>query len=116
MRISDWSSDVCSSDLGWRTSSCAASVPAVHEADEDLLKRTLAGIEVLEVDAVRGQPAQQVGDAGFLGLGVEGVDKRLAIVGQLERQRGQLVGYALERRWQRKGQWLTAEPAHQRVL
>src|SRR3546814_13528101 len=87
MRISDWSSDVCSSDLGWRTSSCAASVPAVHEADEDLLQRTLAGIEVLEVDAVRGQPAQQVGDAGFLGLGVEGVDQRLAIVGQLERPR-----------------------------
>src|SRR3546814_2736046 len=89
---------------GWRTRSCAGSVPAVHEADEDLPKRTLAGIEVLEVDAVRGQPAQQVGDAGFLGLGVEGVDQRLAIVGQLERQRGQLVWDALERRLQRQGQ------------
>src|SRR3546814_13346905 len=33
MRISDWSSDVCSSDLGWR-----AAVPAVRLAHRDALR------------------------------------------------------------------------------
>ena len=42
-------------------------------------------MQVLELDAQLGKPPQQPGDAGVLGLGVEGVDQRMAAVG-LRRQ------------------------------
>jgi hypothetical protein len=56
---------------------------SLHQADEDVLERTLAGAQVLEADAL-GEVLQQCCDAGALGLGVVGVDELVAL--SLQRQ------------------------------
>src|SRR5688500_12547868 len=77
---------------GSRGSSCARLPVLADQADEDVLQRTLAGVQVLEVDAVLREAAQQRGDAGFLRLHVEGIDQRMAVFGQLQRVVGKIVG------------------------
>ena len=52
----------------------------MHQADEDVLQRALAGLQVLEVDAVLGQVLEQLGDAGVLVLGVESEHQGMTIV------------------------------------
>src|SRR5687768_10939914 len=62
-----------------RTRSIRTGMDKIHE---DLLQRALAGMQILEVDAQLAQALQQRGDSGFLGLRVEGIDQRMAFVGQ----------------------------------
>ena len=54
-------------------------------------------MQVLEVDAQLAKALQQRSDSGFLGLRIEGLDQRMAFVGQFQRKRGQFVGKALQR-------------------
>ena len=56
------------------------------------------GVQVLELDAVFVELAQQPGDAGFGGLRVEGVDELGAVLHELERQAGEPRRNGRERR------------------
>src|SRR4249919_123333 len=96
--------------------SCVRSRRLPHQADEDVLERGLARMQVLEVDALLVEPAQQRRDAGLLGLRVEGVDERVAIVGQRQRQVREAIGNAFERHLQLDRQLLAAQLAHQPAL
>ena len=68
--------------IGWRPGRLAR----VDQADKNVFQRTLARMQVLEVDAESGEPLEQVPDAGFLLLGVKGVDQCVAALGQLQRK------------------------------
>ena len=85
----------------------------VDQADEDVLERALAGVQVLEADAEVAHPPEQGRDAGPLGIGVEGVEQFVAV--GLERQVpfGELGRDRLHHLGEVQGQLLAAELLHQ---
>src|SRR5882757_9206207 len=72
----------------WRGRSSAGT----HEADENILQRAFARLQVLDGDAVLAQFPQQRRDAGTLSLRIERVDNFIAVAAQLEACIGQLRG------------------------
>src|SRR6185312_12077336 len=56
----------------------------VHQADEDVFERRLAGVEIGEADTGGSEVAEQAGDAGTLAPGVVVVDQRAAAVAKIE--------------------------------
>src|SRR3546814_12574731 len=80
MRISDWSSDVCSSDLPVRLKLSPGGVGEVVQED-----RVLAGMQVVEL---AGLPHPHAGDAalqpcqGVVQGGVDHVARRVLLVGK----------------------------------
>src|SRR4029079_16567741 len=90
--------------------------PLSAQVSEDLFERALFGAQVLEVDAELAELPQQPGDAGAVGLRVEGVDEVIAIGGQRELAARELRRYLLERVLQMQRELLAAELAHQHAL
>src|SRR3546814_5025919 len=76
MRISDWSSDVCSSDLGLELQACVRAAPL--DAGDDLAEAAvLAGAGRFDFDP----PALALGVARIHAQQVAGEDRRLATAG-----------------------------------
>src|SRR5215472_1959655 len=66
---------------GSRARSCALA----HQADEDVLERALARMQVLDVDVQLAQALEQPGYAGLAAAGIEGEDQSVPVITQLER-------------------------------
>src|SRR3546814_9163837 len=94
MRISDWSSDVCSSDLSCTFSLCA--VRFMHQPDENILERALPCMQILERYADVGHPPQQRGHPGRLGLAVEFIHELMPSAGELKLPVGKFGGHDLQ--------------------
>ena len=56
----------------------------MHQVDEYFFQRTLARMQVLELNAKFTDLFKQRGNAGFFCLGIEGVNQRMAALGQLQ--------------------------------
>src|SRR3546814_6331879 len=99
MRISDWSSDVCSSDLGWRVAGLEGAIDLLHVIGNALrLPQQLLGPSDRLLEFLQRGVGQARQIAGL-------IDEALRLV----LQRGDLVGDLLERARSRRSEEHTSE-------
>src|SRR5690242_11658914 len=87
-----------------------------HQADEDILERAFARMEVLDVDVELGEPLEERRNAALATMGVVGHDQRMPIVGQLERVTAERCRQRGERLLQLQSELLLTELAHETSL
>src|SRR5262249_28457850 len=84
-----------------------------HQINEDVLKRALRGLQVLEPYPGMGQVLQQTGDAGALALAIVGVDELVTIRHEHQIMACKLGRKRIELLMQLQGQLLLAELVHE---
>src|ERR1700685_4044790 len=94
---------------GSRVRSCTCA----YQADEDILERALAGMQILDFYVQFAQTLEQRWDTAFLAVGVKGQHQRVALVGQFQREASERCGHLRQRLLQLQWQLLLAELAHE---